>query len=224
MTAPAQPNRRSIRLTHYDYAMPGGYFITICARDRQPLFADPRTARIVNAAWADVPGHHPHVEIDEFVVMPNHVHGILFLGASDVEQRRAQQAAPLQRSRPRVDPGAPGVTDARAQQAAPLQRSRPRVDPGALGAIVRSFKARVTRDVRAAMGFDVAVWQRNYHEHVIRDERSLHRIRQYIIDNPARWEFDRENPAGRPDQAEGAFADWLNGMEPHFATGVGTRQ
>jgi putative transposase len=150
-------------------------------------------------------------------VMPNHVHGILFLEASDAEQRRAQQAAPLQRSEPLVAPSAIGVTAARAQQAAPLQRLRPRVAPGTLGAVVRSFKARVTRDVRAAMGFDVAVWQRNYHEHVIRDEAALQRIRQYIIDNPARWEFDSENSEGRPDRTERDFGDWLTHQDPHFA-------
>lgn len=196
MIAPAQPHRRSIRLAYYDYRTAGGYFITICAANRRPHFDDPRLRQIVDNAWADIPNHHPYVAIDEFVVMPNHVHGILFLEASDAEQRRTQQAAPL-------------------------QRSRPRVEPGALGAIVRSFKARVTRDVRAATGLDVAAWQRNYHEHVIRNEQALQRIRQYIIDNPARWEFDGENPAGRPDGIERDSGDWLNHQDPHFAARVG---
>jgi REP element-mobilizing transposase RayT len=217
----ALPDRRSIRLAHYDYAMPGGYFVTICTIDRRPMFDDPRLRQIVDNAWADIPTHHPHVEIDEFVVMPNHVHGILFFGTSAVTGARAQQAAPLQRSEPLVAPGALGVTDARAQQAAPLQRSRPRVAPGALGAVIRSFKGRVTRDVRGAMGLDIAVWQRNYHEHVIRNEQALQRIRQYIIDNPARWAFDHENPAGRPDGIERDFGDWLNQQDPHFAARVG---
>ena len=185
------PNRRSIRLPHYDYTTAGGYFLTICAHNRQPLFVDTRTARIVQAAWADIPNHHAHVELDQFVVMPNHVHGILFLGASERERERAQRVAPL---RP---------YDAR-------------LAPGALGAIVRAFKARVTRDLRAEMGSDLLVWLRNHHEHVIRDEPSLQHIRQYIIDNPARWAFDHENPAGQPDQVEYQFANWLGNIEAGF--------
>ena len=211
MTASAQPNRRSVRLPHYDYAAPGGYFITICTRDRAPLFDDPRAARIVNAAWDDIPSHHPSVEIDAFVVMPNHVHGVLFLAASDVERTRAQQVAPLQRPGVADAGGASDVVRPRAQRVAPLQRSRPHLAGGSLGAIVRAFKARVTRDVRAALGSDVNVWQRNYHEHVIRHETALTRIRQYIVDNPARWEFDHENPLGCLDQAERDFATWLSG-------------
>lgn len=181
------PNRRSIRLPHYDYTIAGGYFITICAHDRQPLFVDARTARIVRSAWDDIPSHHAHVDIDQFVVMPNHVHGVLFLRASVPERERAQRVAP----RP------------------PHKRQ---LAPGALGAIVRAFKARVTRNLRAEVGSDLLVWQRNYHEHVIRDEPSLQLIRQYIIDNPARWAFDHENPIGRPDAGEREFTAWLRRM------------
>ena len=109
------------------------------------------------------------------------------------------------------DPTAADAEQTRAQQAAPLQGLRAaHVAPGALGVIVRSFKARVTRDVRAVLGFDVVVWQRNYHEHVIRHEAALLRIQQYIVDNPARWEFDLENPSGRPDRVEHEFAAWLD--------------
>jgi REP element-mobilizing transposase RayT len=217
------PNRRSVRLPHYDYAASGGYFITICTGDRAPLFDDPRLRTIVETAWNDIPSHHPSVEIDEFVVMPNHVHGVLFLGASDVERTRAQRVAPLQRTGVHLAPGAgaSGADRARAQQVAPLQGSRPHLVGGSLGAIVRAFKARVTRDIRAALGSDVTVWQRNYHEHVIRHEAALMRIRQYIVDNPARWEFDYENPVGRADQIEREFRDWLSSMAPHFTSSVG---
>jgi REP element-mobilizing transposase RayT len=192
------PNRRSVRLPNYDYATPGGYFITICTQNRNVLFDDARLRAIVETAWEDIPNHHPDVEIDDFVVMPNHVHGVLFLAAAEPKQ-------------------------ARAQQVAPLRQTAIRVAPGALGAIVRAFKARVTRDVRAALGSDVTVWQRNYHEHVIRHESALRRIRQYIVDNPERWEADAENPVGRPDQAEREFSDWLRGMAPHVAPRIGAR-
>ncbi len=189
MTGSVPPNRRSVRLRDYDYRTPGGYFITICTSGRQALFADLRMRQIIEVAWTDIPNHHPYIEIDEFVVMPNHVHGILFLGDRD-------------------------ATADRAQQAAPLQHARPRVEAGALGAIVRSFKARVTRDLRRLAGSEFIVWQRNYHEHIIRDEGALRRIRQYIVDNPTRWSFDRENPAGRPDAVEREFDYWLSKAAP----------
>ena len=185
-TMTALPKRRSIRFKDYDYTTSGGYFIAICARDREALFDDERLRAIVETAWEDIPNHHANAEIDEFVVMPNHVHGVLFLGASDVEQPRAQRVAPL-------------------------QRTGPLLAGGSLGAIVRAFKARVTRDVRAALGTDIIVWQRNYHKHVIRHEMALRRTRQYIVDNPVRWEFDQENPSGRPYPVEHDFAAWLNG-------------
>jgi len=162
------------------------------------LFTDAAFARVVAAAWTDIPNHHARVEIDEFVVMPNHVHGILFLGVGDLEQERAQRVAPL-------------------------QRNENRLDPNALGAIVRAFKARVTRDLRGLFGATILVWQRNYHEHVIRDEDALQRIRQYIVDNPARWAFDRDNPAAQPDGVEREFDEWLVGQAPHLASRVATR-
>ena len=174
-------HRRSIRLPYYDYAQGGGYFLTICTHERRMLFENDRIAAIVTAAWEDLPNHHPNVELDEFVIMPNHVHGILIL-------------------RP---------ADDRAQQAAPLQGIAPAVAPGSLSVVVRSFKARVTRDVRAAAPEIGEIWQRNYHEHVIRNEAGLRRIRHYTHDNPARWAFDHENPVGLPDQAEDEFERWL---------------
>jgi REP element-mobilizing transposase RayT len=181
-------DRRSIRLPYYDYAQGGGYFITICTDRRQMFFQDPKIANLVRVAWGDIPNHHPQVQIDEFVVMPNHVHGILILAAGD-----ERAVSPAQRG----------------QQAAPLQGSTPNVAPGSLSAVVRSFKARVTRDLRAASPRIGVVWQRNYYEHVIRNEAGLQRIRQYIYDNPARWSADKENPAATIDRYESDFEEWL---------------
>ncbi len=189
----ALPNRRSVRLRNYDYSTADGYFATICTAERQPLFANPQLRAIVDAAWHDIPNHHPHVEFDEFVVMPNHVHGILFLGTGDANRERAQRVAPL-------------------------QRNENQLNPNALGAIVRAFKARVTRDLCVLTGTNILVWQRNYHEHVIRDEDALQRIRQYIVDNPARWAFDRDNPSARPDGVEREFDEWLVSQTRHFAS------
>jgi putative transposase len=150
--------------------------------DRARIFDDAAVAAIVRSAWLDLPAHHRDVVLDEFVVMPNHVHGILFIEDPD---------------------GTRG--GARAQQAAPLPR-RLRVDAGSLGAVVRSFKSRASREINAHRGTPgAAVWQRNYYERIIRDEHGLQAMRQYIVDNPARWAFDGDNPEGVPDAAEIAF-------------------
>jgi len=114
-----------------------------------------------------IPQHFDNAAVDEFVVMPNHVHGVIVL--SDVG---ARHAVPVTRSKRFGHSAA-----------------------GSLATIVRSFKSIVSKrinDLRKTPGGPV--WQRNYYEHVIRDEDSLRRIRKYIVNNPARWNFDRENP------------------------------
>ena len=100
---------------------------------------------------------------------------------------------------------------------------RRRTESGSLGAIVRSFKARVTRDVRAARATTDAVWQRNYHEHVIRSEAALKRIREYIATNPARWNSDPDNPRAVIDADETEFAAWLRSeSNVHGRRGIST--
>jgi len=144
-----------MRLPGYDYAQPGAYFVTTCTQDRASLFgtiADGMMrlnahGRIVRDTWLHLPDHYP-LELDAFVAMPNHVHGIIVI--------------------PSVGAGfKPAPT---------------------LSEIVRAFKTFSARRIGHP------VWQRNFHEHIIRSEASLERIRQYIVDNPASWAFDRENP------------------------------
>ena len=167
------PSRRSIRLPTYDYSQGGAYFITICAHDRRCLFGrviesqmqlNARGA-IIEEEWFGSAAIRPHIVLDAFVVMPNHVHGIVFL-ESDV--------------------GATGRSPA------------PRSGPGrrSLGSFVGSFKAAATRRIKRLRDApNGPVWQRNYYEHIVRDEKSLDAIREYIANNPANWMCDRENPA-----------------------------
>lgn len=168
-------NRKSIRLPHYDYASAGAYFVTIITLDRKPLFGRTqneivrlnRYGGIAQDRWEQIPIHFPFVRLDAFVVMPNHVHGILFFEESDLPVG--------------------------AQHAAPLRQDRMRVQPGSLGAIVRSYKSAVTRainQIRNSTG--QKLWQRNYYEHVIRDEPDLDEIRHYIGNNPTTWTNDSE--------------------------------
>jgi REP-associated tyrosine transposase len=179
------PQRRSLRLRDYDYSLAGAYVVTICTHQRTSLFGwivDSELwlgtrGEVVDACWREVPEHYPQVELDAFVVMPNHVHGIIVIG--DASEDQALRAA-----------------DAGATCRAPTVGRKPRLERSALGHIVRSFKAASTKAIRALeTGGPQVVWQRGYHEHVIRSEAALARIRQYIVDNPAKWAFDHDNPA-----------------------------
>jgi len=172
--------RRSIRLKEYDYSQGGMYFVTVCTRHREPFFGVIERGEMqlndagdmLVAKWDTLPDRFPAVELDSFVVMPNHVHAILNIVANG-------------------DVGAGLV---------PAQRATTRVAPS-VGDIVGAYKSLTTvaytHGVRRLgwPAFHERLWQRNYYEHVIRNEESLKQIRQYIADNPARWEFDQDNPS-----------------------------
>ncbi len=174
-----------MRLSGYDYSQKGAYFITICTLNRACLFGEiadgamllNETGQIVSRCWQEIPLHFPTVSCDVFVIMPNHIHGILYL----------------------VD--AIGGPNARAKNLSPLQLSSQ--SPGhygtskTVGSIIRGFKIGVTKRVRECQGeksFAPTIWQRNYYDHIIRDEDELNRIRQYIANNPVQWGADRNNP------------------------------
>lgn len=161
--------RKSIRLQGYDYSQAGLYFITLCTHDRVPLFGEivDRTmvlntaGRIVEKCWCAIPDHFPRVTLDEFVIMPNHVHGIITVGANN--------HLPLQSNE--------------------IYRQLQHGTFRTIGSIVRGFKIGVTRWFRANTDIH-AVWQRNYYEHIIRDEAAYLKIAEYIQTNPQRWEED----------------------------------
>ncbi|MCX6359594.1 MAG: transposase [Armatimonadetes bacterium] len=183
--------RRSIRLSGYDYTQAGAYFVTICAQARTCLFGEvvdgvmqPTAAgATVETTWRCLSEHYPHVELDAFTVMPNHVHGIIIT-------RAGLKPAPT------VVGGANGpACDDWVETG--LKPARPVGDPTRHGLpeIVRAFKTYSSRSInlhRNSPG--TPVWQRNYYEHIIRDEDSLNRVREYIMGNPMRWQFDNDNP------------------------------
>ncbi len=209
---PEVHRRRSVRLRGYDYTLAGAYFVTLCAYERECLFGDVVDGMMVlngygNAVrdeWMRTPRIRPEVELDEFVLMPNHFHAILFI--TDVgAHRRAPPGGcnpPLQKSvcRTGAHIGAPpggcnpplqkSVCRTGAHIGAPLRRQ-----PGSIGSIVAGFKSAATKRINALRDNPGApVWQRNYYEHVIRGERDLDAIRQYIACNPAKWELDDNHP------------------------------
>lgn len=189
-TQPAA-NRRSIRLRGYDYTNPGAYFITLVTDKRRLLFGRivggavllSGLGHIAEACWCAIPEHFPQVELDAFVVMPNHVHGILTL--HDREAVGSRHGVTL------------GARHAVPQQIAELERFGKPV-PGSLATIVRQYKGSVTRLIPRDPGDPAHVWQRNYYERIIRDDSEWKRIHLYIESNPARWETDTEN---RPSSA-----------------------
>ncbi|GIV55247.1 MAG: hypothetical protein KatS3mg040_0015 [Candidatus Kapaibacterium sp.] len=199
---PEQHHRRSIRLPGYDYVQAGGYFITICTHDRTNMFGEVvdgemqvnAVGEVVCEEWFRTAQIRPYVRLydDEFVVMPNHIHGIIWIINDDVGATR--RVAPTRRVAHRV-----GAT----HRVAPTDPPRGPAS-GSIGAIVGQFKSITTKRINALRGTPGApVWQRNYYEHIIRTEDALQRIRQYIVTNPLRWLLDRENPdrTGRnPDE------------------------
>ncbi len=193
------PRRRtSIRLRTWDYREPAAYFVTICTHRRAHLFGRVvdkemvvnEYGEIVREEWFHTAEMRPNVELfeHEFVVMPNHIHGIIWILPDDTSSVGATCRSPLQPS------------------------SRPKGPPSAsLGAIIAGFKSAVTRRINQRRGTPGArVWQRNYWEHIIRNQRALDAIRRYIVYNPLRWAYDRYNPdATAPDPWARAIWDMM---------------
>jgi len=152
--------RQSIRLRHYDYSQAGLYFLTICTRNRLCLFGRIINEKMVlndagnavNECWYDIPAHYPNIQLHEFIIMPNHIHGIV--ETKNIPENRVP-----------------------------------------LGNIVRGFKTGVTKWFQQNMRYPVgtSVWQRNYWEHIIRNEQEHAHIAEYIINNPAKWDQDKLN-------------------------------
>lgn len=166
---PREQGRRLIRLQGYDYAGPYWYFVTICTYQRKEYFGTILRNGIVclnkigEAAlknWVDISKHYPNVRIHEFVIMPNHVHGIVQILVG------AQNSVPLRRN------------------------DYQSIIPGSLGCIVRGYKIGVTKHCRQN---DLAykIWQRSFHDRVIRNDQELDAIRRYIRNNPKKWHRDR---------------------------------
>ena len=159
--------RKTIRLKEYDYSSPGGYFITICTQGKICSLGKivneemhlSSIGEIVERCWKDIPGHFPDVELDAYITMPNHVHGIIIIN----ESGRGEVTSPLRKP--------------------------------TLGNMVAYFKyqsTKLTNEMNGNQGD--RFWQRNYYEHIIRDDRDWENIRDYIIYNPNKWKIDEENP------------------------------
>lgn len=189
------PKRKYTRLKYFDYRTPGAYFITACAAGRKSAFGHivdsvlqpSRLGKLVSDQISSITEHHGvHVRIDASVVMPNHMHMILFLGSDPSTYR------PILKSGIRLQ--------------SDIQAGSGGVLAGSMGAIIGSYKSAITREAKLAGIPSGPVFQAGFYEHVIRHEGALNRIRAYITNNPRQWELDRENPER---SGEHAFYAWL---------------
>lgn len=148
--------RKSPRLQSYDYSQSGAYFVTICTHQREMLFGTINDQQmhpnhygiIASECWSAIPEHYPAVDLDAFVIMPNHVHGILVLTGDNQGFKTV------------------------------------------LGRVINGYKGAVTARIRQHANSKIPVWQGRYHDHIIRNEKSLNHIRQYVLSNPQLWEKD----------------------------------
>ncbi|HRJ55651.1 MAG TPA: transposase [Anaerolineales bacterium] len=207
---PQKHHRRSIRLKGFDYSQAGAYFVTIVTWQRECLFGDVvdgemnlnRHGYIVRDAWFDLRNHYRHVELGAFVIMPNHVHGIIVL--TDDGRSRSSASGGTNSPTGRGESFTSGNTtlpDGLNSGAVPLQnkqtrpyvvKPKPRHD---LPEIVRAFKSFSAKRINRLRRTDgIPVWQRNYYERIIRSEREMKNITKYIETNPSRWDNDDENP------------------------------
>jgi len=227
MYDPERHHRRSVRLAGYDYAEAGAYFVTVCTQGHVCLFGEVVDGQMrmnaagdmVQAVWDELPSHYPGASTDAFIVMPNHVHGIIVLAPVGAGPRARLDSGP------RVGPdlrdgsgpfphrqGMAYSGEGRPQGVAPTSYG-PLADGDrglSLGEVVARFKSLTTRryieGVRQSgwRAFRGRLWQRSYYDHIIRNERALSYIRRYVIENPLRWAQDRENPAANGPDAPDA--------------------
>ena len=182
----------SARLTGWDYRSEGWYFVTVCTVNRECLFGEiiddqvrlsmfGETAR---QCWEEIPHHFQNVHLDEFVIMPNHLHGILSIHNGNTE---LVETRPVETRHVASLPHPSMSNKSISNKFGPLRS-------GSLQAIIHAYKSAVTRWCRKH-GQRYVVWQPRFYDHIIRSEESLNKIREYILDNPAKWVTDREHLA-----------------------------
>jgi putative transposase len=177
---------KQIRLKGYDYSKPGAYFVTLCCKDRQCYFGRIENRKIIFSTmgkiakrnWENIPRHFKNVILDDYIIMPNHLHGIIHIIHDNNCRGLINQILTIVNQTHNTD-----ITHWILMK-----------DPNiTLGKIIRYFKAKSTRFIRQN-GYKIFAWQRNYYEHVIQNIKSLQTIRRYIINNPLKWDLDKDNP------------------------------
>ena len=196
------PRRRAMRLLGYDYTQPGAYFVTICVQHRKCLFGTitdgkmqlNEIGQIVIDCWNHIPQHFPSVELYEYVVMPNHIHGIIAWGIPKPEDPHPPKIVGARSPRPSQTTG----KNVGARSPRPSENNPNRINETpspSLGKTIAYFKYQSTKRINQRYNTPgTRLWQRNYHDHIIRDDPDLQRLREYIQINPMKWELDQLHP------------------------------
>ena len=197
-------HRRSIRLTGFDYSEAKGYFVTICTQNRECFFGEIAdgemgmnvAGEMVARSWRELERRFPGTKADVSIVMPNHFHGIILLFAEPIAVGCRGESC--------IRPGSaemPSDGGGRRSLSEGDHKDRPRgTSPGSIGRIIQAFKSMTTHEYvlgvrhRGWPPFFNRLWQRNYYEHVVRDEDELSRLREYISNNPVKWPEDEYHP------------------------------
>ena len=208
---PEKHHRRSVRLKRYNYTGSNAYFVTICSYQKECLFGTISNGQMnlnmsgecVKKAWLETVDKRTNIRLDDFVIMPNHFHGILWLTSrgtacrapemhDDYKRRGTARCAPLACRAPEMQNE---ISILGAARRAPTREQFGKPVPNSLPTIIRSFKSATTKLInenRNAPG--TPVWQRNYYEHIIHSHKELQQTIEYIRFNPSRWADDEENP------------------------------
>ena len=216
---PKKHHRRSIRLQNYDYSSEGAYFVTMCTKNRECLFGEivngemvlSEYGKIVEQCWFNLPNHYDNIELDAYVIMPDHFHGIIFIraihelpsvetvetvdsvGAIHELPQRESQSESLESPQP--EPlESPQPEPLESPQPEPLESPQQQRRKMLLPKIIGRFKMNSAKQINLIRNTPgVSVWQRDYFEHIIRDVKSLENIRNYIVQNPSKWNDKEHN-------------------------------
>jgi len=176
----------STRLEVWDYSKYGYYFVTICTKEKKSLLGNVvedkvllnECGKIIKEIWLQIPQQFENVELDEFVIMPNHIHGIIFICKNNIRRDSINRVS----------------TDNRVITKEPFIKNNPMYFELSLGKIIRWFKAKAAYEIHHHQKLKEFSWQPRFYEHIIRNEKSLQQIREYIFLNPLQWVIDDENP------------------------------
>ena len=168
------------RLKNWDYGSSGYYFVTICVKNRECVFGNlddnkmilSEIGKIAEKFWLEIPAHFPFVKLDEFIIMPNHIHGIIII---DNHRDVACNVS---------------TTTSNNKIMSIISPKR-----GSLSTVIRSYKSNCTKTINKTQNNIYFQWQLRFYDHIIRDEKSLNNIRNYIVNNPLNWDKDEENQA-----------------------------
>lgn len=205
-------NRKANRLKNYDYSRQGYYFVTICTQNKECFFGEIENqkmilnsyGKIINQQWQWLQNQYQYVKLDKYIVMPDHFHGILIINddivknnennmtdvgtSRDLSLRSSLPHSLLQNSSSRQLP----LRNLPSQNSPLHKRQHENIKIKSLSQLIGAFKTTSSKMIHQN-GLENFSWQRSFHDHIIRDKKSLNNIRQYIIKNPMKWETDKNN-------------------------------